>query len=198
MPVVTPTARKDSAQSTKEGIAKISTQVDFITKPQHKNITATVRGRAESGHAHVSTVFNTSFNVVAGPISDTITAERRRSNRADHINDQDNESSPLLAPSADIVTNDERAKSPSITRVLSPMRPRRTPVLVSAPDVRWHMNPRIRHIPSFNSVLSSSTSSASWTLPLTAAPARCRSVRGEAPPSEAVAPRHVVSVPYAL
>ncbi|KAF1362689.1 hypothetical protein EJ07DRAFT_174227 [Lizonia empirigonia] len=66
-----------------------------------------------------------------------------------------------LTLAADVVTNDERAKSSSITRVLSPMRPRRTPVLVNAPDVRWRLGLRLRHMSSLESVLSSSTTSVS-------------------------------------
>ncbi|KAF2626776.1 hypothetical protein BU25DRAFT_469787 [Macroventuria anomochaeta] len=72
--------------------------------------------------------------------------------------------SPLAnSSSADVVTNDDRTKSPDITRVLSPMRPRRTPVLINAPDVRWRLAPHLRHIPSLDSVLSTSTTSASET-----------------------------------
>lgn len=69
--------------------------------------------------------------------------------------------SPLAnCSSADIVTNDERAKSPELMRVLSPMRPRRTPKLVNAPEIRWRLPPALQRMPSFDSVLSSNTSAS--------------------------------------
>jgi hypothetical protein len=69
--------------------------------------------------------------------------------------------SPLAnCSSADIVTNDERAKSPDLTRVLSPMRPRRTPKLVNAPAVRWRLPSGLQRMPSLDSVLSSNTSAS--------------------------------------
>lgn len=67
--------------------------------------------------------------------------------------------SPLAQCStADIVTNDERAKSPDLVRVLSPMRPRRTPKLVNAPDIRWRVPAGLQRMPSLDSILSSNTS----------------------------------------
>lgn len=62
--------------------------------------------------------------------------------------------------SADIVTNDERAKPSDVTRVLSPMRPRRTPKLVKAPEVRWRLPPCLQRMPSLDSVLSWNTSAS--------------------------------------
>lgn len=59
---------------------------------------------------------------------------------------------------ADIVTNDERAKPEDVMRVLSPMRPRRTPKLVNAPDVKWRIPSHLQHMPSADSLLSSMTS----------------------------------------
>ncbi|KAF1924309.1 uncharacterized protein M421DRAFT_295261 [Didymella exigua CBS 183.55] len=71
------------------------------------------------------------------------------------------ETSPLANCSdADIVTNDERAKSPDIMRVLSPMRPRRTPKLVNAPEMKWRLPPHLQHMPSLDSLLSSATSAS--------------------------------------
>ncbi|KAF3003527.1 hypothetical protein E8E13_005495 [Curvularia kusanoi] len=61
----------------------------------------------------------------------------------------------------DIVTNDDRAKPTDITRDLSPLRPRRTPVLVNAPDVRWHLAPPLRAFTSLDSITSAATSSSS-------------------------------------
>lgn len=63
-------------------------------------------------------------------------------------------------PAPDVVTNDERAKSPDVLRVLSPMRQRRTPKLHKAPDVTWHLPPHLRHMPSFDSVLSTATATS--------------------------------------
>ncbi|KAF3043086.1 hypothetical protein E8E11_005745 [Didymella keratinophila] len=69
--------------------------------------------------------------------------------------------SPLAnCSSADIVTNDERAKSPDLMRVLSPMRPRRTPKLVNAPEIRWRLPPGLQRMSSLDSVLSSNTSAS--------------------------------------
>lgn len=69
--------------------------------------------------------------------------------------------SPLANSSnPDIVTNDDRAKSPDLMRVLSPMRQRRTPKLVNAPEVRWRLPPGLQHMPSVDSILSSDTSAS--------------------------------------
>ncbi|KAJ8118744.1 hypothetical protein OPT61_g355 [Boeremia exigua] len=76
-------------------------------------------------------------------------------------------SSPLANSfGPDIVTNDARAKEPDIMRVLSPMRPRRTPVLVNAPDVHWRLarSPCLRNMSSLDTVMTlSSTSESSST-----------------------------------
>ncbi|KAF3033211.1 hypothetical protein E8E12_004773 [Didymella heteroderae] len=71
-------------------------------------------------------------------------------------------STPPLAncPTPDIVTNDERAKSPDLMRVLSPMRPRRTPKLVNAPEIRWRLPPSLQCMPSLDSLFSSNTSAS--------------------------------------
>lgn len=63
----------------------------------------------------------------------------------------------------DIVTNDARAKPSDVMRILSPERPRRTPVLVKAPEVRWRLgpSPRLAHVLSLDSIVSSLPSSAS-------------------------------------
>lgn len=69
--------------------------------------------------------------------------------------------SPLTrSTSADIVTNDDRTKSPEVIRVLSPMRARRTPVLVNAPDVRWRLASHLHHMASLDSVTSMSNSAS--------------------------------------
>ncbi|KAJ4403244.1 hypothetical protein N0V91_006647 [Didymella pomorum] len=69
--------------------------------------------------------------------------------------------SPLAnCSSADIVTNDERAKSLDLVRVLSPMRPRRTPKLINAPEVRCRPSLGLQRMPSLDSVLSSNTSAS--------------------------------------
>ena len=61
----------------------------------------------------------------------------------------------------DIVTNEDRSKPDEVLRVLSPLRPRRTPVLVNAPTVSWHLGASsLRPLPSFDSVLSDSVLSA--------------------------------------
>ena len=72
--------------------------------------------------------------------------------------------SPLAnSSSADVVVSNERAKSPEIIRALSPVRSRRTPVLVNAPDVHWRLAqaPHLRHVSSLDSVVSSSASESS-------------------------------------
>ena len=64
-------------------------------------------------------------------------------------------SNPSYPP--DIVTNEDRSKPDEVLRVLSPLRPRRTPVLVNAPVVSWHLGASsLRPLPSFDSVLSDS------------------------------------------
>jgi hypothetical protein len=68
-------------------------------------------------------------------------------------------SSSLHPP--DIVTNPDRTKPDEVLRVLSPLRARRTPVLVNAPVVTWHLGASsLRPLPSFDSVLSDSVVSA--------------------------------------
>lgn len=68
-------------------------------------------------------------------------------------------SNPSYPP--DIVTNEDRTKPDEVLRVLSPLRPRRTPVLVNAPVVSWHLGASsLRPLPSFDSVLSDSVLSA--------------------------------------
>ena len=68
--------------------------------------------------------------------------------------------SPPSSP-PDTVTNEDRAKPDEVLRVLSPLRPRRTPVLVNAPVVSWHLGASsLRPLPSFDSVLSDSVLSA--------------------------------------
>lgn len=58
----------------------------------------------------------------------------------------------------DTVTNEDRTKPNEVLRGLSPLRPRRTPVLVNAPVVSWHLGaPPLRALPSFDSVLSGSS-----------------------------------------
>lgn len=66
----------------------------------------------------------------------------------------------------DLVTNGERVKPSEITRILSPLRPRRTPVLVNAPEVPWRLapSPRLIHLPSLDSFVSPSPSSAPSTI----------------------------------
>ncbi|KAJ4985850.1 hypothetical protein SVAN01_08648 [Stagonosporopsis vannaccii] len=74
--------------------------------------------------------------------------------------------SPLsLSSTRDIVTNPDRAKSPYIQRVLSPVRARRTPVLINAPDIKWRFaaSPHLRGVPSLDSVWSDGTVGSAGT-----------------------------------
>ncbi|KZM23938.1 uncharacterized protein EKO05_0009315 [Ascochyta rabiei] len=165
MSATAPTFRKDSAQSSKERVGMAFTQESGPAKPQYSNTTTSVPIQSSHSHSRVSRYASSSKNTVAGPGPSTTqkAAEPRQENHTDHINNRDEENSRAPVTSVDIVTNKERAKPPIITRVLSPMRARRTPVLVNAPDVRWRLDPRLRQIPSLDSILSSSTTSASET-----------------------------------
>lgn len=71
--------------------------------------------------------------------------------------------SPLpLSSTPDVVTNPDRTKPIDIQRVLSPLRARRTPTLVNAPDVSWRLAapPDLRCVPSFDSIVSGGTASS--------------------------------------
>ncbi|KAJ4355322.1 E3 ubiquitin-protein ligase rad18 [Ascochyta clinopodiicola] len=165
MSATDPTVRKDSPQSSKERFGKPIVQENGLAKPQYINRTTSVPIKSGRSYSRIPRRSNSSNSTVTGSGLSTAqkTAERRQQDRADPINDRDEEYLRATATSADVVTNKERAKSPTIARVLSPMRERRTPVLVNAPDVRWRLDPELRQVPSLNSVLSSSTTSASET-----------------------------------